>query len=512
MRRRKIIFLCLFCFIILNLSLSSCLRTEHFGQIMEFHLINSDTEYAISIQAYCAKKESNNEYKGVIPKEYNGKPVTSIDDFSNSLMSSFKIPNFITNIDESAFRNSNIITITFEEGSQLISIGDSAFGNTVIEEILLPDSLVNLGDKVFEYCTSLKSIGLSNNLTCLGDYLFQNCNSLTSINIPSSILQIGEYAFKNCSSLTNINFEEESLLETIESFAFQNCKNITKITLPDNLKIIKEFAFMDCEKLAEVDNQIGSNLEKIGGCAFFGCKNLEKFSFNENLKIIEGNAFGFSYKLNPFIPQNVNYIGSNAFSSNAIVFCEAEEKPAEWNFDWINPSFVYFTTLNPNSSIYWGVEKEDIIYKDDYVYLKNNDNVIIANYIGTEEITEIPSQLEGLSVTEIGKSAFDHILSSSVVINDCITRINEISFWRSADLEAVTIPQNVDYIGDYAFNYCGNLKNVTIKSIIPPYLGENVFTYTSEDLKIYVPAESLDAYKSADGWSEYADIIYSIED
>ena len=53
---------------------------------------------------------------------------------------------------------------------------------------------------------------------------------------------------------------------------------------------------------------------------------------------------------------------------------------------------------------------------------------------------------------------------------------------------------------------------VTVRSIIPPQLGENVFSYTSDNLKIYVPAESLDAYKTAKGLSEYRDIIFPFED
>jgi hypothetical protein len=60
-----------------------------------------------------------------------------------------------------------------------------------------------------------------------------------------------------------------------------------------------------------------------------------------------------------------------------------------------------------------------------------------------------------------------------------------------------------------AFAVCGSLISVTINATTPPTLGENVF-WASSIQTIYVPAESVDAYKSADKWSSYADLIQPI--
>lgn len=74
----------------------------------------------------------------------------------------------------------------------------------------------------------------------------------------------------------------------------------------------------------------------------------------------------------------------------------------------------------------------------------------------------------------------------------------------------ITIPDSVMSIGDYAFNGCSSLTSVTVKAITPPTLsGSNAFTNTNS-CPIYVPAESVNAYKAASNWSRYASRIQAI--
>ena len=53
------------------------------------------------------------------------------------------------------------------------------------------------------------------------------------------------------------------------------------------------------------------------------------------------------------------------------------------------------------------------------------------------------------------------------------------------------------------------MTNITCFAITPPGLGESVFL-GDDNLTIYVPASSVDAYKAADGWKDYADRIKAI--
>jgi len=62
-----------------------------------------------------------------------------------------------------------------------------------------------------------------------------------------------------------------------------------------------------------------------------------------------------------------------------------------------------------------------------------------------------------------------------------------------------------------AFNECRNLVSITVNATTPPTLGDSAFYHTADRLRIYVPSESVEAYKTADGWRNYASIIQAIQ-
>ena len=83
-------------------------------------------------------------------------------------------------------------------------------------------------------------------------------------------------------------------------------------------------------------------------------------------------------------------------------------------------------------------------------------------------------------------------------------------FRNSKKLEFARMPSTITQIGISAFYHCTALQTIIIEAITPPTLCGNVFTDTpiaSKTGTIYVPDASVDAYKSASGWSNYADII-----
>lgn len=94
--------------------------------------------------------------------------------------------------------------------------------------------------------------------------------------------------------------------------------------------------------------------------------------------------------------------------------------------------------------------------------------------------------------------------------NSQLTRIEAFVFERCQLLPSIELPSGVTYIGTNVFYNCLALENLTIKATTPPTLGYSIFYNCPKLTAIYVPAESVDAYKSATGWSEYADIIQAI--
>ena len=90
-------------------------------------------------------------------------------------------------------------------------------------------------------------------------------------------------------------------------------------------------------------------------------------------------------------------------------------------------------------------------------------------------------------------------------IPNTIVKIGANAFEFASFLRNLTIPASVSEIGDYAFEGCTNLREVIVNATVPPTAGYYIFRYyNSNYLTIKVPAGSVEAYKSASGWSDYA--------
>jgi len=98
--------------------------------------------------------------------------------------------------------------------------------------------------------------------------------------------------------------------------------------------------------------------------------------------------------------------------------------------------------------------------------------------------------------------AATHGLTSYTIL-DNVTAIGERAFSYYESLESVTIPKNVASIGNKAFSYGNRSIVLYCKPTTPP----EAYLSNTSIAKIYVPHSAVDAYKSADEWSEYADKI-----
>ena len=113
-------------------------------------------------------------------------------------------------------------------------------------------------------------------------------------------------------------------------------------------------------------------------------------------------------------------------------------------------------------------------------------------------------------VTSIGRYAFDDCEAlTSINIPDGVTTIAQNSFANCTGLTSITIPNGVTSIIASAFSGCTALTSITVEATTPPTLGTNAFDKTN-NCPIYVPAESVEAYKTASRWSTYASRIQAI--
>ena len=116
-----------------------------------------------------------------------------------------------------------------------------------------------------------------------------------------------------------------------------------------------------------------------------------------------------------------------------------------------------------------------------------------------------------LDGTSIENSAFYNCTSlTSITIPNSVTSIGLQAFYRCSGLTSVTIGNSVTSIDGEAFIDCTALTSVTIQATTPPTLSnKNAFDNTN-NCPIYVPAESVNAYKTATNWSSLASRIQAI--
>ena len=177
--------------------------------------------------------------------------VTAIggDAFKNHRnLTSIEIPKTVKTIGQSAFQyvgyDMASLTVTFEEESQLTTIGTSAFQESKILSINLPNELTNIGASAFKQCVKLTEIILPASLSTIGSSAFQSCSNLTTVNLPASLTSIGYGAFQYCNKLTDIKFENkyEPGLE-INDYAFYNCKLSNTVEVRPGVTKIGNHAF-----------------------------------------------------------------------------------------------------------------------------------------------------------------------------------------------------------------------------------------------------------------------------
>ena len=131
-------------------------------------------------------------------------------------------------------------------------------------------------------------------------------------------------------------------------------------------------------------------------------------------------------------------------------------------------TFVFGGTAIPNAVVGNAVisaSAADALTYGDYEYTIDSDGVKITAYTGTDEVVEIPAEIDGVAVTSIGKFAFQKNNNiTKVTIPDGVVSIGGSSFSSCKNLIEVEMPDSVKTLGSIAFSSCSALKKVRLSS------------------------------------------------
>ena len=103
-------------------------------------------------------------------------------------------------------------------------------------------------------------------------------------------------------------------------------------------------------------------------------------------------------------------------------------------------------------------------------------------------------------------------VSGNITIPNSVTSIGYNAFQNCTGLTSVNIPNSVTSIGSYTFQGCTGLKSITCNRTTPPTIANKKAFDKTNNCMIYVPAESVYTYKTANIWSNYANRIQAIQE
>lgn len=186
----------------------------------------------------------------------------------------------------------NLEDVTFEEGSQLTTIGRSAFeACSALKRFFIPKSVTNLEGYAFKNCGDLETVVFEegSTLTEIKDFTFQSCFLLSSINVPNTVTRICNEAFKFDASLTALPLPPN--LTFVGQAVFCECIGVeTPVVLPKTLKTVKWAAF---EKVPMKQIVFPKTLVNVGPWSFksTGLENIY-FEYDGNFpEVLPFNAF-----------------------------------------------------------------------------------------------------------------------------------------------------------------------------------------------------------------------------
>ncbi len=426
-----------------------------------------------------------------------------------------KIPASVKIIGPSALYGcKSLASVDLPEG--LTEIGNSAFYNcTGLQELELPHSLISIGNAAFLHCTGIKELTIPRLVEHIGEEALgvsenallsvengnpcydsrEDCNAIieTTTNrlikgsnksrIPSTVTSIGVGAFMSCTGVTEVDLPNG--LTVIEREAFDGCKNLVRVSLPQSLTTIGDGAF---GYTAIKEMELPSLVNSIGNYAFSSCRQLEQVKMPETVAHFGDNMFGCCESLKKVnLPSGLTKVGKSMFSyCRSLTHVEIPSSVSSIEYQAFYQCSALQTVNFPDSL--------ETIGSSAFYGCSSLEQVSLPN-----------------TVRAIQSNAFDRCTSlSKITLGNQLETIGWEAF-QFSKIKKITLPATLRKCGQYLLAYCDQLTSITVLAVTPPRFeydwGTMVPKVKFETVTLYVPAGSVDAYRSAAEWKNFNNIV-----
>lgn len=362
---------------------------------------------------------------------------------------------------------------------------DKLYGKISVSEMPSPsDDFIIENGVLIKYVGPGGDVVLPEGITRIADNAFRSNQTVTSVVMQSGITEMGMCVFWDCHYIKRIVFSD-----TIKVIPTSTCYlnwALEEVILPRDVEEIQSTAFINCYALTSLDFS-KYNIRIFGEQSFMG-SGLQEVYFSKNVKVIGRQAFFQCYRLkNVTFEEGIEleFLGASVFSACIMLeevdlsMLDMKELPSE--IFRLCSALTKVKLPSQLTSIPWGLFNSCTSLRE--IDLSDTKITVLNNYVFYK-------------CTSLER----------VILPERLTEIMQGTFSDTASLEYIVIPESVTKIGNDAFKGSG-LKAIVFNSPVPPALGSGIFLKHNDELRVFVPSDSAEAYKKALG--EYSDLVNS---
>ena len=300
----------------------------------------------------------------------------------------------------------------------------------------------------------------------------ENNSKITKITVPSSVKTIYYGSFAFMENLNEVVLNEG--LETIKSLAFAYCPKLCELNLPDSL-VSFDFAAVDNTPITEL--VFGTNVKSVD-IETLENSYLKRIVFNadvitiENITLEPDKGVLDEIICNGQLKLDQYFKITNKGAIGKIV-CSSDTSWGTIYYMILEDMIAYFN--DPEGIIVFS--KDEILLNNEHetngfrYFLNDKSEAIISRYTGGESVVVVPESLDGYPVTQIGSYAFSafvvpETLITSVNLPETIESIAKYAFEYNENLTQINIPSKVTTIPLYCFHGCLSLEYIEIPDTV----------------------------------------------